>query len=313
MKNSKQKVTVGVPVYNEINFIENTLRSVVGQADEIFISDNASTDGTSEICQKFAESYAEIRYVRHDENKGSAFNFMYVLENAKNEYFMYLGGHDLLPNNHIKKLRNILDTEDVVLAYSNAVHLSVEYVLKSYYAYDYAESLLSDSPAERILSIIENLIDCTMFMGLHKKYVLIKSMYDASHAKYHGIDHGILGEIAYSGKMKLCNDTVYYRISPSKVEHDAYINWTRVMRSIYTSQYHKDIHIPELIPIGICFIHLRTAEKVASHAINKHEYINRVKEVLSRRWGYNDLVNVYLERNFHIRNIRKAKSSRAHQ
>ena len=304
MSKSGQKVTVGIPVYNEVDFIERTLCSVVGQADEILISDNASTDGTSEICRRYAENYPEIRYIRHDENKGSQFNFGYVLENAKHEYFMWLGGHDLLPRNHIQKLRNILDAEDVVLAYANAAHLTDEYVLKGFYAYDYAEELLSDNPAERVLSIILKLGDCTLFHGIYKKDILIKSIHDASDEKYHGIDHGIIGEVAYNGKMKLCDDTVYYRISPRFVENDPIVRWKRVLRTIYSSQYNEAIHIPELIPIGISFVQLRTAEKAAPRGENRDEYINHVKTALSMRWGYNNLVNKYLERVLHIRNIR---------
>ena len=47
-------VTVGVPVYNGENYLEAALESQLSQTWgdlEILISDNASTDGTPEICK----------------------------------------------------------------------------------------------------------------------------------------------------------------------------------------------------------------------------------------------------------------------
>jgi glycosyltransferase involved in cell wall biosynthesis len=58
------KTSLVIPVYNEIRFIERTLQSVVGEADEILVCDNASNDGTSEVCIQFSNKYSEIRYVR---------------------------------------------------------------------------------------------------------------------------------------------------------------------------------------------------------------------------------------------------------
>ncbi|MDR2574718.1 MAG: glycosyltransferase [Desulfovibrio sp.] len=308
MKNAASRTTIGIPVYNEIRFIERTLRSSLGQADEILISDNASTDGTSEICKKFAENHSEIKYIRHNENKGAWFNFAYTLENSENDYFMWLGGHDLLPLNHVEKLKNILDTTDAVCAYSNAVHLTEDYVFKYFYEYGYAGELLSDNPAERVFSIIKNLVDCTVFHGLYKKSILIKSMGDAYNDTYFGSDHGILGEVAYNGKMQLCHNTIYYRTSPRQDENDTLRYWSRVLHSVYASQDNEMLYRPENIPIGICFTHLQTAEKASSCAIDKGRYIDSVKYTLSMRFGYNDLINKYIEENFNIKSVHRIKS-----
>jgi glycosyltransferase involved in cell wall biosynthesis len=49
------KVSVVIPVYNERNSIDEILRRVQGSgvADEVIVVDDASTDGTQEILQKF--------------------------------------------------------------------------------------------------------------------------------------------------------------------------------------------------------------------------------------------------------------------
>ena len=49
-------ILIYMPVYNEVRFIENSIISVLNQSHHDFkfiISDNHSTDGTSEIINKY--------------------------------------------------------------------------------------------------------------------------------------------------------------------------------------------------------------------------------------------------------------------
>lgn len=55
------RLSVGLPVYNGEQFLGQALDSLLGQtyADfELIISDNASTDGTADICLRYAEQDA---------------------------------------------------------------------------------------------------------------------------------------------------------------------------------------------------------------------------------------------------------------
>ena len=300
MADVDRKVTVGIPVYNEKRFIRKTLLSVLGQADEIIISDNASTDGTSEICRKFAEKYPKVQYIRYDENKGAWYNFTSLPEKAAHGYFMWLGGHDLLPNRHIKKLKRILDTEDVVLAYANAVHFNKDYVFQKVYEHDYADELLSDNPAERVFSIISKFVEGTMVHGVFKKSALIQSIYNVSHDQYCGWERGILGEIAYNGKMKLCDNTVYYRIYPHKKSKKTDQRTERVLRSLYGSMYNESMHTRDALWLGMAVIALRTAEKASSYSANKEQYVSSVKDMLLARFGHNDTRKKMMQEHFGI-------------
>jgi hypothetical protein len=219
---------------------------------------------------------------------------------------MWLGGHDLLPLNHVKKLKEILDSTDAVLAYSNAVHLTDEYVFKNVYQYNYSAHLCSENPAERVLSIISDLSDCTLYHGCYRFEVIKSALTHAYHEKYNGIDHGILGEVALLGKMILCKDTTYYRIEPREDKYDILHNWNRVIVSIYSNIYNKNIHIPELIPIGICYIQLRTAQKAAKFSKESDLYIDRIKHILWTRWADNEFIKDYIQKNFHIAKMHKS-------
>ena len=51
------RVSIGMPIYNAENFIDDALRSILAQdlTDvEVLIGDNASTDGTLAICERYA-------------------------------------------------------------------------------------------------------------------------------------------------------------------------------------------------------------------------------------------------------------------
>lgn len=118
-----EMIIVGVPVYNEENYIQATLRSIQQQSCCDFlcvISDNASTDRTSEICKVFCNSDKRFIYIRQEENVGAAENFNYLFEYSESKYFMWLGAHDLIHRDLLKKHIDFLeDNPNYVLSYSS--------------------------------------------------------------------------------------------------------------------------------------------------------------------------------------------------
>ncbi|MGT2429918.1 glycosyltransferase family 2 protein [Cupriavidus basilensis] len=89
---------IGVPVYNGAQFVADALQSLVDQSFgdwEMLIADNASNDGTSEICRAFAAKDARIKYVCHASNLGPVANFKHVLDWADSQYFMWAAADDV--------------------------------------------------------------------------------------------------------------------------------------------------------------------------------------------------------------------------
>jgi glycosyltransferase involved in cell wall biosynthesis len=94
----KPFVSLGMPVFNGIRYIEPALESLMAQDYERFevvISDNASTDGTSELCERFAARYPRIRYHREPKNKGAIWNFNHVFEITNGELFGWTAHDDV--------------------------------------------------------------------------------------------------------------------------------------------------------------------------------------------------------------------------
>jgi glycosyltransferase involved in cell wall biosynthesis len=99
-------VVLGVPVYNESKWIERTLRSIQAQAHtefRVLVADNASTDGTSEICEHFARHDPRFIHFRHAENNGSSANFGFAFERSASRFFCWVGGHDLLHPEYLSR------------------------------------------------------------------------------------------------------------------------------------------------------------------------------------------------------------------
>ncbi|BDU70715.1 hypothetical protein GETHOR_28160 [Geothrix oryzae] len=91
-------VSIGVPVFNGEMYLADSLDSLLAQDHpnlEILISDNASTDGTGEICESYARRDPRVRYVRQDTNIGSTRNFEFVFEHTRGDYFYWQAHDDL--------------------------------------------------------------------------------------------------------------------------------------------------------------------------------------------------------------------------
>ena len=72
--NATPRLSIGLPVYNGEPFLAESLDALLGQTYEHFeliISDNASTDGTADICRRYATQDSRIRYFRYPSNLGS--------------------------------------------------------------------------------------------------------------------------------------------------------------------------------------------------------------------------------------------------
>jgi glycosyltransferase involved in cell wall biosynthesis len=111
------RVSIGMPVYNGEPHLRKALDSLLAQTFldyELIISDNASTDRTSEICREYASKDARIRYIQQKENKGAAWNFNFVLEQALAEYFMWAACDDLWSPDCLSEYVKVLNGDESV-------------------------------------------------------------------------------------------------------------------------------------------------------------------------------------------------------
>ena len=119
-------LTVCVVTYNQIKYIRQCLDSIVQQRTnysyQVIISDDASTDGTSEICEAYAKEYSFVSYVRHEKNIGAYENLKYVHRQAKSKYVSHCDGDDYWAEGKIEAQIDFLKKNtDCSAVYSNAI------------------------------------------------------------------------------------------------------------------------------------------------------------------------------------------------
>ncbi len=120
--NAVPRLSIGLPVYNGENYLAESLDALLGQSYEDFeliISDNASTDGTADICRRYGKLDSRIRYIRQPRNVGLAPNHNVVLAQARGELFKWASYDDLYARDLLKCCIEALDEYPrVVLAHS---------------------------------------------------------------------------------------------------------------------------------------------------------------------------------------------------
>lgn len=66
----KHKIGVVVPAYNERELIAETLAGIPSFVDKVYVIDDASTDGTGDVVERFAANDERISLITHETNGG---------------------------------------------------------------------------------------------------------------------------------------------------------------------------------------------------------------------------------------------------
>lgn len=118
-------VGIGLPVYQNEQFLATALDSILAQSYTnfiVYLCEDQSTDGTAEICRRYADRDSRIHYIQNESNLGEIGNHQKVLELAETDYFMFARGHEVLPANLLMDCIEILESDDeVVLAFAKTV------------------------------------------------------------------------------------------------------------------------------------------------------------------------------------------------
>lgn len=78
--------------------LEHALDAILAQEFtdfELIIADNASTDDTPQICRAYAERDSRITYHAHSVNESAVFNFEWVRNEARGEFFVWTAHDDV--------------------------------------------------------------------------------------------------------------------------------------------------------------------------------------------------------------------------
>ena len=120
------RLSVGLAVYNGEEYLRESVDSILSQTFsdfELIISDNASTDGTAEICAEYLAD-PRVRYLRNQVNIGGANNENRTITLARARYFRLTAHDDVCAPTLFERCVEVLDRDsDVVLVYTKTVSI----------------------------------------------------------------------------------------------------------------------------------------------------------------------------------------------
>jgi glycosyltransferase involved in cell wall biosynthesis len=120
---SNPQVSILIPVFNRKQYISECIQSALHQTCtdfEIVVVDNASDDGTWEICQQFAALDQRVRIFRNESNIGPVRNWQRCAQEAKGIFSKILFSDDCLEPDCLSEMVQKLRDPTVALVYSDA-------------------------------------------------------------------------------------------------------------------------------------------------------------------------------------------------
>jgi glycosyltransferase involved in cell wall biosynthesis len=219
-------VTVGMPTYNAAQWIGAAIESILGQSFrdfELIISDNASTDATLAVCQRYASSDARIRVVANPQNVGANKNYFAVLRAARGRYFKWASSNDLCAPTFIEQCVAALERDPAAVLAVPRTLLFQESPADAR-PYDRDIDLLGTAPAARFITMQSAIGLNNALNGVIRRDALARV---SAVGIFTGADIVLMGELALLGKWLLLEDRLFYRrmsnstASPLKSKQDA--------------------------------------------------------------------------------------------
>jgi len=132
MQNKAPILTIAIPTYNRSNYLTRLLESLRPQMEEashlfsleLLISDNASTDRTSEIVDSFCcNSIVPCRSFRNKTNLGADGNILQCFSEAFGKYVWIIGDDDILLPGSLIAILKLLDRENFDIVHLRSIPL----------------------------------------------------------------------------------------------------------------------------------------------------------------------------------------------
>jgi glycosyltransferase involved in cell wall biosynthesis len=203
-------VTVAIPAYNSAKYLAQSIESLLAQTYGNFvmvICDNASTDTTPDICKRYAQADARVRYFRNPVNIGMTGNFNRGFELTQTKYIKWSTADDYWAPDMLADAVAVMEADDsIALCYPKAVIVNAEGVEQD--KFDDQLHLMQDDPAERFLGVVKNIRLVNHHLGLLRTDAVRRTRLFGKHV---GADHGFVAAMSLYGKFYNVPKYQFYR------------------------------------------------------------------------------------------------------
>ena len=203
-------ITVGLPCYNSERYIKQSLDSLLAQTYTNFvlvISDNASVDGTAQICKQYAAADSRVKYFRNEVNIGNPRNFNRVFELATTKYLKWSTADDFWEPTFLERALEVMESDPTIaLCYPRAVLVDADGGNPK--DYDDVLHLVQDDPADRFLTLITRIKLAHQHLGLIRMSHLRQTRLLGTHVSS---DINLLAELTLYGKFFELPHRLFFR------------------------------------------------------------------------------------------------------
>ena len=119
------EVTIGIPVYQSVDYIQDTMNSALDQSFpdiEFLIVDDRGNDGTMDVISHFQTSHPrgnDIRILVNEKNKGVSYSRNRIIEEARGRFLYFMDSDDTIEPNTIQLLYDVIIYHHVQVAYGS--------------------------------------------------------------------------------------------------------------------------------------------------------------------------------------------------
>lgn len=203
-------ISIGMPAYNAERTIADAIESLLGQTHsdfELIVSDNASTDTTYEIIQRYARLDSRIVVLRQQENIGANGNFSSVFHHARAHCFKWASSSDWCAPTFLATCLDALTrNKNAVLAAPRTRLFESD----PRDAHDYLDDIqiLDSSPSKRLSRLVSTLRLNNAMSGLIRSSALRETRLVE---RYCGADLVLMGHLAMLGQILRVDEFLLYR------------------------------------------------------------------------------------------------------
>ncbi len=259
-------ISVGVPVYQGEQFLDETLYALRKQDYpnlEIVISDNASTDRTSEIIAHHESDDERVRSIHQDTNIGAAENYNEVFRASSGVFFAWNAHDDLTTSDFFRLGCEALDSDPIaVVAIARPFRVDIDG--EKLEEFDISEDLYSVEPHVRFRAAARS-APASLIFGIYRREQLEST---GLHGHFAGSDRNLVAEAMLYGRVTHAGNSEFHlrehqhrsvrshgRSGDNRLSHDrnAWYDPTRENRLVFPNwrRFGSYIAAVTAAPLGI--------------------------------------------------------------
>ena len=248
------KIAILMATYNSSQFIREQLDSLYSQSYmdwELYIHDDGSNDNTLDIIEQYSQRYKNIRVIGKEVKAlGPKNNFMFLLNNADADYYLFCDHDDVWFPNKIEltiqqiKKNEIADRSNPVLFHSDLHIVDTELKTISNSMWHYAKIRPDLLKKKNYVMVSCFITGCTLGINKATKE-LVKDMPDK--AIMHDWWIGVKAVMSGAKVISWPEATMYYRLHGNNDPGIPQVNLMPYLKHVFTSffvsEYDRNIAV----------------------------------------------------------------------